>query len=90
MKTFTVGIDERMDHTLEALKVAFGMTSKADVFRMGVALLNIASAALKEGNKMAVANQSDQVVKEIVIPTASLPSLPAKATAPESAKADSR
>lgn len=69
MKTFTISIDERMDRTLEVLKRDLGKTSKADILRMGVALLGIASDALKQGQKMAVADQSDKVIKEILIPS---------------------
>jgi hypothetical protein len=68
MKTFTVSIDERMEKTLEDLKEAFGKTSKADVFRMGITLLHIAKVERQKGNKLAVANAEDKVVKEIVIP----------------------
>jgi hypothetical protein len=68
MKTFTISIDERMDRTLEVLKSDLGKTSKADILRMGVALLGIARDALKQGQKMAVADQSDKVIKEILIP----------------------
>lgn len=69
MKTnFTVVIDEKMDQTLENLKRAFGKTSKADVFRMGIALLHIANDAMERGHKLAIANQEDKVVKEILIP----------------------
>ncbi len=38
-KTFTVGIDENLDRTIDELKEKFGKTSRADVFRMGIALL---------------------------------------------------
>lgn len=68
MKTFTVSIDERLDRTLETLKHDFGKTSKADVLRMGIALLSIANDAIKQECKLAIADQNDKVVKEILIP----------------------
>jgi metal-responsive CopG/Arc/MetJ family transcriptional regulator len=44
-KTFTVGIDENLDRTIDELKEKFGKTSRADVFRMGIALLKVAAEA---------------------------------------------
>jgi hypothetical protein len=66
--TFTVSIDEQMDQTLENLKRAFRRTSKADVFRMGIALLHIANEAMDKGQKLVIADREDKVVKEILIP----------------------
>ncbi len=66
--TFTVTIDEKMDRTLEELKGAFGKTSKADVFRLGVTLLHIAKVERERGNRLVVANAEDKVIKELVLP----------------------
>jgi len=66
-KTFTVGIDERMDKTIDELKEAFGKTSRADVFRMGIALLKIAAEAKDHNMKLTVSDENDVVKKEIVL-----------------------
>ncbi|MBI3468701.1 MAG: hypothetical protein HY000_37335 [Planctomycetes bacterium] len=68
MKTFTVNIDDKLDKVLDDLKESFGKTSRAEVFRMGVALLKIADEARKKGRKLVVADEADKVEKEILIP----------------------
>jgi metal-responsive CopG/Arc/MetJ family transcriptional regulator len=67
-KTFTVGIDETLDRTLDELKEKFGKTSRADVFRMGIALLKVAADARDRQLKLTVSDQNDVVRKEIVLP----------------------
>jgi len=66
-KTFTVGIDENLDRTIDELKEKFGKTSRADVFRMGIALLRVAAEAKDRGLKLTISDQDDVVKKEIVI-----------------------
>ena len=67
-KTFTVGIDENLDRTIDELKEKFGKTSRADVFRMGIALLKVAAEAKERDLKLTVSDQDDVVKKEIVLP----------------------
>lgn len=67
-KTFTVGIDENLDRTIDELKERFGKTSRADVFRMGIALLRVAADAKDRELKLTVSDQNDVVKKEIVLP----------------------
>ena len=67
-KTFTVGIDETLDRTIDELKEKFGKTSRADVFRMGIALLKVAADARDRQLKLTVSDQNDVVRKEIVLP----------------------
>ncbi len=66
-KTFTVGIDENLDRTIDELKEKFGKTSRADVFRMGIALLKVAAEARERDLKLTISDQNDIVKKEIVI-----------------------
>ena len=68
LKTFTVGIDERLDRTIDELKEKFGKTSRADVFRMGIALLKVAADAKDQDLKLTVSDENDVVRKEIVLP----------------------
>lgn len=67
-KTFTVGIDEKLDKTIDELKQKLGKTSRADVFRMGIALLKVAAEAKERNMKLTVSDQDDVVRKEIVLP----------------------
>ncbi len=67
-KTFTVGIDENLDKTIDDLKEKFGKTSRADVFRMGIALLKVAAEARERDLKLTVSDENDVVRKEIVLP----------------------
>lgn len=67
-KTFTVGIDETLDRTIDELKEKFGKTSRADVFRMGIALLKVAAEARERDLKLTISDQNDVVRKEIVLP----------------------
>ena len=67
-KTFTVGIDENLDRTIDELKDKFGKTSRADVFRMGIALLKVAADARERDLKLTVSDANDVVKKEIVLP----------------------
>ena len=66
-KTFTVGIDEALDKTIDELKGKFGKTSRADVFRLGIALLKVAADAKERHLKLTVSDENDVVRKEIVL-----------------------
>jgi len=68
MKTFTVGIDERLDRALDELKDSLGKTSRAEVFRLAVTLLKIADEARQEGLRLAITDKAGKVHKEILIP----------------------
>lgn len=68
MKTFTVSIDARLDRALDDLRESLGKTSRADVFRLAVTLLKLADEARQKGQKLAIADQEDKVLKEILIP----------------------
>ena len=45
MPVTTFNVDDKMDKTLEELKIYLGATSKSEVLRKAVALLNIAKNA---------------------------------------------
>lgn len=68
MKTFTVNIDERLETTLDELRRQLGKTSRAEVFRMAIALLKIAGDAREKGLRITLADGDDRVQKEILIP----------------------
>jgi metal-responsive CopG/Arc/MetJ family transcriptional regulator len=66
-KTFTVGIDETLDRTIDELKEKLGKTSRADVFRTGIALLKVAAEAKERDLKLTISDQNDVVKKEILL-----------------------
>jgi hypothetical protein len=68
MKTFSICIDERIDQALDNLRKQLGKPSRAEVFRMAVALLKLAGEAKEKGHKLTICDQSDHIVKEIILP----------------------
>ncbi len=65
-KTFTVNIDDKLEGTLDKLKKDF-RTTRAEVFRMGIALLKVAEEARETGYKLTISDKDDKVKKEIVL-----------------------
>ena len=65
--TFTVKIDQELDSLLLDLKEVFNKQSKADVFRLSVALLKIAAQAKMDGQSLAVIDKNGEKYKEIVL-----------------------
>ena len=68
-KTFTVTIDEKLDTLLDDLKDSYGKTSRAEVFRLAIALLKIAADAKRDDQKLTISDQQDKLLKEIVLPS---------------------
>ena len=68
MKTFTMKIDDKCDQVLEDLKRKFGRTSKAEVFRLAIAMLKIVAEGRDDGFRMVLV-KNGSLEKEIVIPT---------------------
>jgi len=66
-KTFTISVDEKMDAVLDELKGELGRPSKAEVVRLGVALLKIAADARKKNGKLNVTTE-DGKVETILLP----------------------
>lgn len=68
MKTFTVSISPELEKTMAQLKKDLDKPSRAEVFRLGIALLKIAEDARKEGMKLVVADKDYEIRREIVLP----------------------
>lgn len=66
VKTFTVSIDPNLDRILDELRSKLGKTSRADVFRTAINLLDVAEQAKAKGLKLAITDPEDNVRKEIV------------------------
>ena len=54
MAASTFNIDEKMDATLEALKEHYGATSKAEILRKAIALLNVAKDAEQSDGSLVI------------------------------------
>jgi len=67
-KVFTVTIDERMDNTLNELKNKLGKTSRAEVFRLGIAVLKLVEEGKRSGLKLTLSDEKNKVLKEILLP----------------------
>lgn len=65
MTEYTVRIDDKMKSTLDKLKHALN-TNGAQVFRIAIALLSIAVECKKKNNKLAIVDEEQEILKEIV------------------------
>jgi hypothetical protein len=61
MPLTSFNIDERTDRTLEELKTHYGASSKAEVVRKAIALLNVAKAAEQPDGSVVIMRGADQV-----------------------------
>ena len=64
---FSVSIDSELDQLLSQLKVKLHKSSKEDTFRLAIALLKTASKVRDDGLKLAIANDNNDVLREIVL-----------------------
>jgi preprotein translocase subunit YajC len=60
-KVITFAVDEATEQTLEKLKVALGKTSRAEVLRKAIALLEVATEAEDEGGSLATLDEDGNV-----------------------------
>jgi predicted transcriptional regulator len=61
----TVDVSQELNKTLESLAQASGST-KSDILRRALTLMEVAAKAKSEGKKMAVVDQSNSVITEIM------------------------
>lgn len=66
MAVTSFNIDDKMDQTLEALKAHYGATSKAEILRKAVALLNVASKNEAEDGTIVLSDGNGKDIKVIV------------------------
>lgn len=66
--TIVLGLSEGIDRTLDELMRKLGKTNRADIFRIGIALLKVVAEAEEKGLKLTLANEYDVVQSEIVLP----------------------
>ena len=60
-KMITFTIDDSTDQLLERLKNALGKTSRAEILRKAIALLEVATEAEQEGGSIATLDQAGNV-----------------------------
>ena len=61
MPLTSFNIDERTDRTLEELKSHFGASSKAEIVRKAIALLNVAKDAEQPDGSVIIMRGADKV-----------------------------
>jgi len=66
-KAFTFTIDENTEQVLDSLKSRLGKTSRAEVLRKAIALLEVATLAKDEGNDIAIVDRSGSIVTRIML-----------------------
>ncbi len=60
MPQTTFNFDRRTEQVIEALKVHFGATTKAEILRKALALLDLAREAEEEGRGVAILDEDGQ------------------------------
>jgi hypothetical protein len=66
MSRFTIEFNDEADAGLENIRKQLGVTTKADVIRKAVNLLNYVVEERKDGGKLVIENEAKKVRKEIV------------------------
>jgi hypothetical protein len=66
-KAFTFTIDETTERVLDDLKSRLGKTSRAEVLRKAIALLEVATSAKDEGNDVAIVDKNGNIVTRIML-----------------------
>jgi hypothetical protein len=66
-KAFTFAIDENTAGVLDILKSKLGKTSRAEVVRKAIALLDIATSAKESDNDIAIVDKEGNIVTRIVL-----------------------
>lgn len=68
MPTFTVDLDDRLDQNLKDLRTRLHQSSKANTFRLALALLKIATEARDKDLRVVLADNDNEIKQEIVLP----------------------
>lgn len=68
MPTFTVNIDDTLDGNLNTLKKKLHQKTKAETFRLALALLKIAVDARDDDLKVVLADKNGEIKQELVLP----------------------
>jgi hypothetical protein len=66
MATTTIKFDEQTEKLFEELKRDFGATSKAEVIRRALALLEVARQAKKTGREISVTSEG-KIEKSVIV-----------------------
>ncbi|HXL80814.1 MAG TPA: hypothetical protein VN951_08065 [Pyrinomonadaceae bacterium] len=64
---FTFTIDETTERVLDSLKSRLGKTSRAEVLRKAIALLEVATSAKDDGNDIAIVDKNGDIVTRIML-----------------------
>ena len=66
-KAFTFTIDGTTEQVLDSLKSKLGKTSRAEVLRKAIALLEVATSAEDNDNGIAIVDRDGNIVTRIVL-----------------------
>jgi hypothetical protein len=66
-RAFTFTIDEATEEVLDTLKVNLGKTSRAEILRKAIALLEVATQAKDDGNDVAIVDKQGNIVTRILL-----------------------
>lgn len=66
-RAFTFTIDENTERILDNLKTRLGKTSRAEVLRKAIALLEVASTAEAEGNAIAIVDKNGNTITRVLL-----------------------
>jgi hypothetical protein len=64
---FTFTIDVTTERVLDSLKSRLGKTSRAEVLRKAIALLEVATSAKDDGNDIAIVDKNGDIVTRIML-----------------------
>ena len=66
-KVFTFTIDERTEEVVDTLKSKLRKTSRAEVLRKAIALLDVATGAKDDGNDIAIVDKNGNILSRIML-----------------------
>lgn len=66
-RAFTFTIDETTEEVLDSLKTKLGKTSRAEILRKAIALLEVATQAKDGGNDVAIVDKEGNIVTRILL-----------------------
>lgn len=68
MGTTTIRFDDQTEAIVQQLKKEYSATTKAELIRLGIALLKMARDASEEGKRLGLIDRENNSVSEIALP----------------------
>ena len=67
VRAFTFAIDENTEQVVDSLKTKLGKTSRAEILRKAIALLEVATSAKEENNDIAIVDKEGKILHRIML-----------------------